>query len=100
MDSIEANGDTEDDHDIVASGPLILSPSSSFEATPQPRKTSIPLRALFLYPTVGASNGNDSEPGLDFYWHGEMKNYAQELAQYDLLHTIQGSEPIGTGSST
>ncbi|KAL6302503.1 ribonuclease H-like domain-containing protein [Sparassis latifolia] len=100
MDSIEANGDTEDDHDIVASGPLILSPSSSFEATPQPRKTSIPLRALFLYPTVGASNGNDSEPGLDFYWHGGMKNYAQELAQYDLLHTIQGSEPIGTGSST
>ncbi|KAL6307742.1 ribonuclease H-like domain-containing protein [Sparassis latifolia] len=84
IDAIDARDDPDDD------GPLILSSSGSLTHVLQQdsRKTAITLHNLFLYPAPGGG-----DVGLDFYWHGGMRNYEDELAQYELVHGLHHSAP-------
>ncbi|KAL6298032.1 ribonuclease H-like domain-containing protein [Sparassis latifolia] len=83
-DAIAARDDNE--------GPLILSSAGSLTEAPRSsRKTAILLHELFIFPPPGGS-----EAGLDFYWHGGMRNYDEELAQYELIHSLSQSDTSNT----
>ncbi|KAH9926517.1 hypothetical protein B0H21DRAFT_839330 [Amylocystis lapponica] len=46
---------------------------------------------------AGASDSNNpaqaAGPGLDFYWHGGVRNFEQELANFNIEHVSQNPRP-------
>ncbi|GLB41139.1 putative protein of unknown function (DUF 659) [Lyophyllum shimeji] len=67
------------------------SSASSFQPAPPPRdyNAKIPLAQLFNYDMEGAPSRNGA--GLDFYWHGGIKNMQDEIEQCDLEATAEDS---------
>jgi hypothetical protein len=58
------------------------------------KKTSIPLKILFKYPTDGIDLPLDSD-GVDSFWRGGVQNLEKEMEAYELLSS-NGDNDHGT----
>jgi hypothetical protein len=55
------------------------------------QKTAIPLNSLFIFPTD--RNSPSTEPGIDYFWQGGIKNLDSEMEACEILCTSQENAP-------
>ena len=84
-------GDNDDDSESEPPPPLRITIPPLNSATLNPaqrapvRKTSIPLKTLFIYPAAADLPLDGSRLGMNSFWKGGIQNLEKEMEAYDLL---------------